>query len=313
MMMSRTACCFVALGISFAAFAAACGDDDGGGGTGGNGGNGASGGSGGSSGGANVAGEGGAAGSGTAGSGTAGSGTAGSGTAGSGTAGSGAAGSAGAAGSGTVEEGDAGPDSGTGNEPDSGIVDAGIIPPPVLDGGVNGDCNFAAGQANIEAPTGQDYIISHVIFEGTTAHVFLRVITANSFADPQKLCSGPTDGECIDIPDDGVSGDRAPGTQLQVDITGVDPAAGELAFMSDLPSAGGSFILAYVNWGGYTSVDPGGAQASLESLAVVGTGSAAFWTTDDSIALDNNDNAFYVNGDNSAAANFLGCTATEIP
>jgi len=315
--MSRTACCFVALGISFAAFAAACGDDDGGGGTGGNGGNGASGGSGGSAGGANTAGEGGSAGSGTAGSGTAGSGTAGSGTAGSGTAGSGTAGSgsagtAGAAGSGTVEEGDAGPDSGI--EPDSGVVnDAGGN--PLADAAViNGDCTgFLTGVVTASPQTGQDYVIARVIFDpdATTAHVTLRTAILTNFGDPQQLCSGPTDADCVAV-DDGVAGNRPPGTEFDLDITGVSIDGGELAFMSDVPSNAAAFPFAYVNWGGFTSVDPDGAGAgeTLENRAIA-SGTGGFWTADESIDLVSTENAFFVSGETNVAAGFGKCTATQ--
>ena len=308
--MSRTACCFVALGISFAAFSAACGDDDGGGGgTGGNGGTGASGGSGGSAGSPSTAGEGGAAG-GTAGSGTAGSGTAGSGTAGSGTAGSGTAGSgsAGAAGNGSVE-GDAGPD---GSVPDSGVEPdggGGILPDAAV---VNGDCTgFTTGLVTASPQTGQDYIIARVIFDpdGDTAHVTLRTTILTNFGDPQQLCSGPTDAECV-LVDDETVGNRPPGTELEVDITGVSPDAGELAFMSDVPSNVAAFPFAYVNWGDFVSVDPdaGGPGDTLETRAIAS--GSGFWTADDSITLVNTENAFFVSGETNVAAGFGKCTAT---
>jgi hypothetical protein len=309
--MSRTACCFLALGISVAAFSAACGDDDGGGGgTGGNGGSGASGGSGGG-----TAGTAGAAGSGTAG--TSGGGAAGQGTAGTGnagTAGNAGSGSSGAAGSGPgPSDPDAG-DSGVVEEPDSGVgepVDSGGGNPPLADGGVNGDCDFGAAAATLEAANGQDYVISKVIFEGTTAHVTLRTIIAQSFADPQRLCSGPTDAECVEVIDD-VEGDRPPGTQLDVDVPDVDIAGGELAFLSNVPSADGVFALAYVNWGDFVSVDPdaAGPQVSLEDLAVLGTGNDEFWTDGNSITLDGNDNTIFAEGNVTVETGFGGCTVT---
>ena len=310
--MSRTACCFLALGISVAALAAACGDDsDGGGGTGGNGGNGGSGASGGSGGSAagnagSGAGEAGAAGEagGGAGGGTAGTGNGGAGGTAAGAAGS----SAGTAGNGGVEPDGGVPDSGI--EPDSGVADAGGNQPP-QDGGINGDCDFGAGAGSLVEQQGQDYVISKVIFEGTTAHVTLRTTIVEPFADPQQLCIGPDDGDCVPVDDNGFAGDRPAGFELVVDVTGVDVNAGEIAFMSELPSSDTSFTLAYVNWGGFTSPDPAGVQVSLEAQAVLGNGTDPFWNDGDSITLDNNDNTFVANGDVTVDTGFVGCTAVR--
>lgn len=316
--MSRTACCFVALGISFAAFAAACGDDDGGTGAGGGGGSGGSGASGGSAGSSSVAGEGGSAGS-TAGTGntageggSAGTGQAGAGNAGAGNAGT--AGTAGAAGSGSVEEGDAGPDSGTGEEPDSGIVDAGGGGNGADAAVINGNCTgFLTGVVTASPQTGQDYVIARVIFDpdATTAHVTLRTAILTNFGDPQQLCSGPTDADCVAV-DDGVAGNRPPGTEFELDITGVSIDGGELAFMSDVPSNAAAFPFAYVNWGGFTSVDPdgGGAGETLENRAIA-SGTGGFWTADESIDLVSTENAFFVSGETNVAAGFGKCTATQ--
>jgi len=316
--MSRTACCFVALGISFAAFAAACGDDDGGTGAGGGGGSGGSGASGGSAGSSSVAGEGGSAGS-TAGTGntageggSAGTGQAGAGNAGAGNAGT--AGTAGAAGSGSVEEGDAGPDSGTGEEPDSGIVDAGGGGNGADAAVINGNCTgFLTGVVTASPQTGQDYVIARVIFDpdATTAHVTLRTAILTNFGDPQQLCSGPTDADCVAV-DDGVAGNRPPGTEFELDITGVSIDGGELAFMSDVPSNAAAFPFAYVNWGGFTSVDPDGAGAgeTLENRAIA-SGTGGFWTADESIDLVSTENAFFVSGETNVAAGFGKCTATQ--
>jgi hypothetical protein len=281
MMMSRTACCFVALGISFAAFAAACGDDDGGGGIGGNGGGGGSGG-------------------------------------GGGTAGSGSAGTAGAAGSGSVEEGDAGPDSGTGNEPDSGVeVDAGggTTPDAAV---VNGDCTgFTTGIANIDTPNNQDVVIARVIFAGddTTAHVVLRVVGALgfNFGGGQQLCWGATNAECAEV-DDGVPGvDQPVGFELTVDIgtddDPVTPDEGEILFVNDFPANDPQTPYAYLNWGDHDSADPdgGGTIGSLETIA----DGAGFWTAGASVTLTGAQNAIFVNGDTTVDTGFGVCTATD--
>jgi hypothetical protein len=320
MMMSRTACCFVALGISFAAFAAACGDDDGGGGTGGNGGNGASGGSGGSAGSAGAAGEGGTAG--VAGSGTAGSGTAGSGTAGSGTAGSGTAGNgnAGAAGGGTVEGGDAGPDSGIGNEPDSGVVSDAGQPPG--DSGVNGNCpDFATTTAQTVAQNSQPVAIVRVTFNGdATATVVLRStdsadVGGFTLGDIAFICTGPADADCVDAADHG-----SPGGQLALNaeltltnVPGLDAAEGELVLTSGgngLPSDPTTGTLAYVAWGAdFTSPAPAGVGLlSWEDRAVLDT----FWNSGDRIAMTGVENTFVCGGDTASAASFAVCTADQL-
>jgi hypothetical protein len=318
--MSRTACCFLALGISVAAFAAACGDDDdGGGGTGGNGGSGASGGSGGgntagSAGSAGSAGEGGAGGdtNGGAGGTTAGTGNAGTGNAGTG--GSAGNGNAGAAGAGTVEPDGGVPDSGVVVEPDSGvIVDAGGNPEPV-DSGVNGDCGgFTTGIANIDAPNNQDVVIARVIFnnDDTTATVVLRVIAAGGFefGGGQQLCWGATDDECIEV-DDGLTGTPSLlNAEIPVVIGTIDsPVAadeGEVLFANDFATADPGTSFAYLNWNDHVSADPAGPAATLETLA------GAFWTAGASVTLTGAENAIFVNGDTTTDADFGVCTADE--
>jgi hypothetical protein len=311
--MTRTACCFLALGFSVAAFAAACGDDDdGGGGTGGNGGNGGTGASGGAGGNAGSAGAAGEAGTGNlAGAGgVAGSGAGGSAGSAAGTAGS----SAGTAGSGPLVEPDGGVDGGP-DEPDSGvvgpIVDAGGNLGPV-DSGVNGDClGFTTGLLTFSPQSGQDFVISRIVFDPDgSAHVTIRTTIAAPFADPQQLCSGPGDDECVAI-DDEVNGARPAGTELVVDIDNVTEEGGELAFMSALPSDLDAFPVAYVNWEDFVSVDPddGGPLDSLEIRAV--TAGSGFWTGGDSVALDANDNAIFVSGETNEAAGFGTCTADQ--
>lgn len=314
--MSRTACCFVALGISFAAFAAACGDDDGGGGTGGNGGNGASGGSGGSAGGANVAGEGGSAGSagggnaGTAGSGNAG--TAGSGNAGSGNAGSG---NAGAAGSGPLVDNDAGPDSGTGPA-DSGVDGGNQAPPDSGTGG--GSCpNFATTTAGTEAQNSQPITIVRVTFNGDgTGTVVLRStdsidVGGFTLGDIAAMCTGPADGDCVDPTDFGATGQLALNSEVTLNnVPGLDAAEGELVLTSGgtgLPSDPTTGTLAYVAWGtSFVSAAPStGGGLSWEDRAVADT----FWTGDDRIPLTGTEDTFVCGGDTSLAASFVVCTA----
>jgi hypothetical protein len=330
MMMSRTACCFVALGISFAAFAAACGDDDGGGGTGGNGGNGGNGASGGSAGSAGTAGEGGtagAAGSGTAGSGTAGSGNAGSGNAGSGNAGSGNAGSvnAGAAGDGSVG-GDAGPDSGTGGDvPDSGLVDAGNQGP--ADSGVNGDCpNFATATAQAAPQDNQPIEIVRVTIDpgGTTATVVVRGndsvdVGGFTMGDVQLICNGPEDADCVD-PSELTTLPAQLALNAEIAIPGVpisDATEGELVLATGSATDPAADTFAYVAWGAaFTSALPStGGGLSWEARASTN----GFWTLLDRIDLTGTQNTFVLggntgdasNGDTSKAAGFGVCTADQ--
>src|SRR6185436_14332631 len=127
------------------------------------------------------------------------------------------------------------PDSGV-TEPDSGVIaDAGNQEP--VDSGVNGNCTgFTTGLTTLSEQSGQDFVISRVVFDpdGETAHVTLRTTIAAPFADPQQLCSGPTDDECVAI-DDEVGGPRPAGTELVVNISPVTADSGELAFLSGLP------------------------------------------------------------------------------
>ncbi len=313
--MSRTACCFVALGISFAAFAAACGDDDGGGGTGGNGGNGASGGSGG---GANVAGEGGTAGmANTAGEGgTAGAGTAG--TAGAGNAGTAGAGNAGTAGTTGVVDTDAGPDSGTGDQPDSGVGDAGNQAPPDS-GTVGGTCpNFATTTAQTAAQNSQPITIVRVTFngDGTGTVVFRSTDSADvggfNLGDIAEMCTGPEDADCVDPTDLGLTGTLALDSETTLNnVEGLDAAGGELVLTvggSGLPSDVNTGTLAYVAWGtSFVSEAPaaGGALLSWEDRAVAD----GFWTGDDRIPLTGSEDTFVCGGDTALAASFTVCTA----
>lgn len=318
--MSRTACCFLALGISVATFAAACGDDDdGGGGTGGNGGSGASGGSGGG----NTAGTAGSGAAGEAGSGGTSAGGAGGGSAGTGNAGTGNAGTGGgtaggsnggAAGAGTVEPDGGVPDSGVDPEPDSGVVvvvDAGSTEP--VDSGVNGDCGgFTTGIATIEAPNNQDVVIARVIFnnDDETATVILRVVTAAgfTFGGGQQLCWGATDGECTEV-DDNVGGPAALNTQLAVVIgsgdSPVNAAEGEVLFANDFPTTDPGISFAYLNWNDHESADPAGAAPTLEALA------GDFWTGGSSVTLEGTENAIFVLGDTTIDTGFGVCTADE--
>jgi len=313
--MTRTACCFLALGFSVAAFAAACGDDDdGGGGTGGNGGNGGTGASGGAGGNAGSAGAAGEAGTGNlAGAGgVAGSSTGGTAGSTAGTAGS----SAGTAGSGTVVDPDGGVDSGVVDEPDSGvvdpIVDAGGNQGPV-DSGVNGDCTgFVTGIANIDGPTNQEVVIARVIFndDDTTATVVLRVTATGGFTlgGGQQLCWDGTDEACTEV-DDNVAGPAPVNTELAVVIGTVDDPVsvdeGEVLFTNDFPSTDPGTSFAYLNWEDHPSADPQGAAPTLETMA------GAFWTPGDSVQLAGAQNAIFVNGDSTTVDGYGVCTADE--
>jgi hypothetical protein len=322
--MSRTACCFLALGISVAAFAAACGDDDdGGGGIGGNGGSGASGGSGGSAGsaGSGDAGSAGSAGGGAGGSsgGSAGTGNAGSGNAGT-SAGQAGSGSAGAAGDGS----DGGvPDSGIVDEPDSGVVvDAGPDP----DSGLNGDCpDFATATAQTVAQTSQPVAIVRVTFNaGGTATVVLRGTDGFdpggfTTGDIQAICTGPDDGDCSDPDDLGtLPALLALNAEVTLTVPGMVATEGELVLATGLPSDIGSSTFAYVAWGtDFVSEAPVGGVGLLswEDRALLD----GFWTLDDRIDVGATQNTFICggatgnadNGDTSLAAGFGICTADQ--
>jgi hypothetical protein len=321
--MSRTACCFLALGISVAAFAAACGDDDdGGGGTGGNGGTGASGGSGGGTAGSGSAGEaGGGAGGGTAGTGNAGTGNAGTGNAGTGNAGTG---NGGAAGSGVEPDGGV-PDSGSG-EPDSGVVDAGGNQGPA-DSGINGDCvpDFGTSTALCAAQNSQSVVIARVTFNGDgTASVVLR---STDGADPggftlgdiQVLCTGPADGDCVD-PADHATLPTQLALNAEITLTnvpGLTADEGEIVLATGLPSDVAATTFAYTAWGtSFVSAAPGGVGLlSWEDRAVLD----GFWTLDDRIDVGATQNTYVCggntgdadNGDTSLAAGFGICTADQ--
>jgi hypothetical protein len=317
--MSRTACCFLALGISIAALAGACGDDDGdgdgpNGGSGGTGGTGGAGGTAGAAGMGMTAGSSGAAGEGAGGSG----GDAGSGAGGTpngGSSGTGA-GTGGAAGSGVVET-DAGPDGSVVEpEPDSGTeVDAstgGTGPVIPVDSGVNGNCiGFTTGLTTLEPQTGQEVVIARVIFnnDDDTATVVLRVVAADfGFGGgDQVVCWGGADGECSEV-DDNNANLALQGTELEVVVgPGVDNDEGELIFAEGFPSNGGT-PYAYVNWGDHTSEDPdgGGTEPTLEGSAV----GAGWWTDGDSFDLGAN-NAVFADGDVTTEGGFDFCTADQ--
>jgi hypothetical protein len=323
--MSRTACCFLALGISVAAFAAACGDDDdGGGGTAGKGGSGASGGSGGGS----SAGSAGSGAAGEAGSGGTPAGGAGGGTAGTGNAGTGNGGSnsGGAAGTGVVETDGGVPDSGV--EPDSGVVDvpdaAGTGP---VDSGVNGDCpTFATATALCEAQNNQPVAIVRVTFNanGTGTVVLRGADSADpggfTLGDIQEMCTGPDDGDCVDPSDFGDLPALLP-VNAEVTLTnvpGLDATEGELVLATGLPSDVAATTFAYTAWGtGFTSEAPGGVGLlSWEDRALLD----GFWTIDNRIDVGATQNTFICganpggggnNGDTSLAAGFGICTADQ--
>lgn len=315
--MSRTATCFFALGICVA-MAAACGDDDGGDGGGGSGGMGASGGSGGSSGGGGSGGSAGAPSGGSAGQPGGGAGGTPGGSGSGGTSGS-AGSSAGSAGTGTVVPFDAGPDG-------SVESDASTEPVPPADSGVNGDCvGFADPPTGDDAQTGQDVVISRVLFndDDQTATVVLRVINPFALGGEHRICWGASNSECA-FADDGVDGgdagsaERPAGTDVSIVVgTPADPIdvdAGELFYASNVPEEAGTpsgvIVFAYVNWGDHDSADvpAAGVGETLETLAVA----ADRWTLGDSITLDANDNAFSGSGDTISDNGFAGCTADQL-
>lgn len=168
-------------------------------------------------------------------------------------------------------------------------------------------CDPSVNQG-IDAEDNQDVVIARVVFaaDAQTATVTLRVLFPFTFGEPMQLCWGSNDAQCVSA-DDGVQGPRPIDTDFVLTVGTpafpVNPAAGELAFNSDLPSVE-SFPFAYVNWGQHPSVDPDGAGPllSLQDSAV----GAGFWTSGDSIELGTA-NAFFGNGATAFQTGFVAC------
>lgn len=306
--MSRTATCFVALGLCVA-MAAACGDDDGGDGGGGSGGQGGTGGSGGSAG---SGGSGGVGGTSAGAAGQTNGGSSGAAGADNGGAGGSAGSSAGAAGSGTVDPPDAGPDGSVEGDASTEPPDSG--PVVVADSGVNGNCGgFVSGLLTLAPQNNQDVVIARVIFndDDETATVVLRSVNPFAFGGEQVLCWGPANSQCVEVDDD-LTGEQPAGLEVRVTVgvdenNAVSAEEGELLFASETPENVPT-VFAYVNWGDHVSVDvdAGGPLGTNEALADV----ANFWTLGDSIDLDGN-NAFFGDGDTAEAAGFDVCTADQ--
>ena len=333
--MTRTASCFFALSVGIA-LAAACGDDDGGDGVGGAGGGGGSGGTGASGG---AAGSGGDAGSGAAGTGGTGAGTGGGDNGGSsgssaGTAGS-SAGTAGTSsgGAGSVEEGDAGPDGSADSGPDSSVAGSagtgGTGGTDPVDSGLNGNCpDFTTAAAAIVPQGGQQVVIARVIFNtgNGTARVVLRATDAPfNLADPQKLCTGPEDGDCLDIgtliDEATIPSDIAVGAEVSITIDAT-PDEGEIALITNFPQIPEAFTFAYVAWGvDFDSVEPseGGDAGNLPTSLEDRADNDGFWLLGERIVLSGTQNAFVgggntgdaENGDTSLSDGFGVCTADQ--
>lgn len=308
--MSRTTRCLFALGLS-ASLAAACGDDDAIIAPGGSGGTGGSGGSSGSAGDAGSGGDGGSS------AGTGGS-SAGTGGSSAGTGGSSA---------GTGGSGDELPDGGV--DPDGGVLadggpdttpDGGNVTPPVDAGPEPIACpaDLVAATAGASSGEGtQQVIITQLAFVGTDIQVTFRALADFTFTSPLQLCTGSdSDTDCDDtfydlgVGDGGTElaeGDEVTFTTQFGDI--IDAASGEIALINGPPDGGGDPIIwAYVNWGGYVSLDaPAGDLQSLEEAAAEeGTG-GGIWLPGDSVDV-NGQTTIYATGDVTTAAGFEVCT-----
>jgi hypothetical protein len=301
--------------------AAACGDDDGDdndtGGTGG-------GGAGGSAGAAGRGGAGGTAGVGGSGGSTGGTaGVAGdTGSAGDGGGTSGAAGTGGTAGTGGDDEPDAGPDA-------ASLVDAGGSCPASL-----ADLPSAATESATSDNVAQEVMITLIAFEGNDIRVRFRAAPDGpgfNFAEPLVLCTGSQqencDGGVAELEGsgtvDGGTGILLPGEELEYvfenaldDGTETTAEAGELALVNNLvPSEllfpENAFVRAYVNWGGYVSLDPvgdfdgGTIFDNLETRAIEG----GVWEDEDQSVEVGADNIIFATGNVRFADGFETCTA----
>jgi hypothetical protein len=295
--MSTTTRCLFALGLSVSLFAA-CGDDDDDGFGGG------SGGRAGSSGGGGRAGTGGGGTGGTGGS-TAGTGGSTAGTGGS-TAGTGGstAGTGGSGATGGSDPGDAGPDA-TADGGDGEPTDGGVEPIECPD--LEAALNDASGDDS------QGVIIARLVFDGPNVVVTFKAINGDfTFAAPQELCTGSEEADCDDGVQllegsgtaDGGVGDLLEGESVEFttplgDV--VDAEAGEIALID-----GGGIIRAYVNWGGYVSLEPTGGGDTLEERAVA-EGGGAVWATGDTVEV-NGQTTIYADGDVTDENGFDVCT-----
>lgn len=318
--MFRTSRCLFALGLSVS-LAAACGDDDGDdttstAGTGG-------GGAGGSAGTAGRGGTGGTAGA----AGTGGSDGGAAGAAGTGANGgaAGAAGTGGTAGTGGEDDGDAG------TVPDAPIplLDAGGSCPASLAEPPPAAATEGASSENVE----QEVLISLIAFEGDDIRVRFRGNPNGlgfNFAEPLVLCTGSQqencDGGVAELEGsgtvDGGTGILLPGEEIEYvfenalnDETATTAEAGELALVNNLvPSEllfpNNAFVRAYVNWGGYASLDPvgefdaGTIFDNLEVRAVDG----GVWEGGESVEIGTNTTIF-ATGDVGSAEGFATCAA----
>lgn len=308
--MSRTTRCLFALGLS-ASLAAACGDDDAIIAPGGSGGTGGSGGSSGSAGDAGSGGDGGSS------AGTGGS-SAGTGGSSAGTGGTSA---------GTGGSGDELPDGGV--DPDGGVLadggpdttpDGGDVTPPVDAGPEPIACPadlVAATAGATSSENNQAVIITQLAFVGTDIQVTFRALADFDFVSPLQLCTGSDSSTDCDenfydlgVGDGGTElaeGDEVTFTTPIGDI--ISAASGEIALVNGLPDeADDPIIRAYINWGGYVSLDApdGPNEQSLEEAASE-EGTEGVWTLGDSVDV-NGQAIIYATGDVTTAAGFEVCT-----
>jgi len=318
--MPRATRCLFALGLSVS-LAAACGDDDGDGtNTGGTGGGG-TGGSAGTAGRGGTAGTAGAAGTGGSAGGVAGA----AGDNGGGGDGAGAAGAPPAGGTGGDDDGDAG------TVPDAPIplLDAGGSCPASLAEPPPAAATASASSDNVE----QEVLISLISFEGDDIRVRFRGNPNGlgfNFAEPLVLCTGSQQINCdsgvAELEGsgtvDGGTGILLPGEEIEYvfenalnDDTETTAEAGELALVNNLvPSEllfpENAFVRAYVNWGGYVSLEPEGefdAGTIFDNLEVRAV-DGGVWEGGESVEIGTN-TAIFATGDVKSADGFETCTA----
>jgi hypothetical protein len=243
--MTRTARCFLALGLS-ATLAAACDDDavlvglGGSSGAGGEGSGGTSAGSGGSGG--TSAGSGGSS-AGRGGTSATGDGGTGGVSTGSGGTSAGSGGTSAGSGGESSEPSDAGPDAAGPEDASAGsggsVVDAAL--PAAPDSGVNGSCpDFEDSALEVEAG-GQNIVIARVLFRANErATIVLRAVDDFDFGASSYLCNGV--GNCTDVSGFGT---LLAGQELLRSLDDLTPDGGEIALLS----SEGDFANAYIAWG----------------------------------------------------------------
>ncbi|HKO92344.1 MAG TPA: hypothetical protein VJU61_14370, partial [Polyangiaceae bacterium] len=194
-----------------------------------------------------------------------------------------------------------------------------------VDSGLNGNCpSFpnAAVQAQNGAQNGQQVVIARIIFDTAdgSATVVLRGVVSETLGDPfysspKKLCSGPDDGDCVDI-DDLELGALVAGAEVSVNIDGVTPDGGEIALISNFPGVPEAFTFVYAAWGTdfiSEEPDPGDADASnLPTSLDERADNDGFWDLGGRITVNAQTNTIVGVGDNiDPDTGFEACTGDD--